>query len=244
MIVKIEDIVSEGLIAGAIDVLPGLSHDETIGVLTTLSKLTQQSIDEITDKGFGKYGLQIQHLQDIGFIKKNILITELVWHDPSIYTGKNQIYNFDDLLNEKIQSEIATQILKQKIILLTSLGIILTEATSDIISTLAIGSLKFNPDDLNKWVDGTASDEINSEMNTIKESTKYSINLVNTKAADTLQQIQGIGGGTVITPTFSKGTVDLSDIDSEINKIIGSKRIKFSTKEIIKSTTIKPEDLF
>jgi hypothetical protein len=116
-------------------------------LLAQIANLVNQESDQLSqNKGIGKFGFNAYQLEQAGYVKPGtssrfFAVTPedfvSVMSSPSVWTGRNGVYNLDSLLQDAgLQNQIQTQLMQQSYNNLLANGIIVaTPAPSISIST-------------------------------------------------------------------------------------------------------------
>lgn len=238
--VTIEEVIKEGTKNGSVSEISTLTKEQSIGLLSARAKEIDQPADVVSVKGVGRYGLTKKNLEDLGIFKKGIgasddpIDLKLVLSDASVFTSKYGVNNINDILsNEALQSELTQKIIDVKMTELSQQGILTGDESPEEVAAIASLSTNYTPEQIKNYKTGTGDSVELTNMNKTADTSKYAVNLVDTKAASTLTKIQGIGGGTVSAPVNSVDTIKTPSLDLELDKFIGSKRIESAVKPVI-----------
>lgn len=235
-LVEIEDVVNEGNKPGSAEPYDILDEAGTTAVLASIAKTVDQPADVITDKGLGTYGLTLDKMQEAGVVKKGLNTSgtlESILQDPSVYTGCGSIRKVDDLTgNESKQRAVVITASNKTIRRLVQQGVLTGEESQDQLAKAAGLARKFSAEDIKKYVESSDSQEDSglslsdfAEMGAIATAAVHAVELISKKAGGLLEKVKGLGASVSSLPEKAKGTVKTVDLDEEVDKFIGSKRI-------------------
>jgi hypothetical protein len=227
--VQIRDIIGESVKDSATLPISVLSANQTNGVMAQVVNTVGQAPTTITAAGVGTYGLSQIQLETAGIIKPGLAAAPLdeLLRDPAVFTGQRDINSIDDLLsNEALQKDISNAATQTAMASLSQQGLISgTETPADMAKYIGL-STKFSVTEIADWTIGNASPSIAGAMDALAAGSAYAVNLVDTKAAGVLGQLQaGIAGPALQAVTGLTGTINTSVLDNAVTDIIGSKRI-------------------
>ena len=221
-----------------------MTVEQTTAVLAQTALEVDQAPDAISvDKGIGKYGLSAQQLEAAGYLKPGTVDTylqdpaalESVLASPSVWTGKSDIVNLDNLLADpKLQSVTQNEIMISALEGLKKSGVITgKESPAELAPFVQVAS-NFGVDDTVSWVKGQAPAELVNQMNSVAKNGQYAVSLVD-RANINLSGIAPIGGSFI-------GTTERQEIDAALTDILGDAKIPApiyadQTNEVVEVTT-------
>lgn len=233
--IEIKDLVLEIGKPGILIPVPGLTTDETAGVLTAILKTVDQASDVISDNGLGTYGLSIADLQLTGVVKKGLsLVTEAdalagILSDPSVFTGNYDVTDVDDILNnEGLQRELINDVMVKNVKDLGLQGLLKGLEIAALIAGIAALAAKFSIADIKQHFANLLSGVTNlldDIMTELSDLASYAALMIATKSADLLSFVKGIGSS-VSLPVLEVGTIEIPDINANVDSIVGSLKIQ------------------
>ena len=200
-----------------------LTSEQTIAVLATIAKDVNQAPDEVSEKGVGTYGLSKENLESTGVIKPGIGLSNdpldlpVILDDPSVFTGNHGVTALIDLfLDEPLQRELTQTATNNAMIELSQLGAINPVQSPEEIAEVAALSTQFNVDEI-------ASMKLDPDS--LDPALLLSMLSMGILAVNAIKALAQKLSKKPKTPAASTGTVKTPDIDKEVDKLIGSKRI-------------------
>jgi len=235
-VIEIKDLVLEIGKPGILIEVPGLTTDETAAVLTAILKTVDQASDVISDNGLGTYGLSIADLQLTGVVKKGLsLATEAdalagILSDPSVFSGNYDVNDVDDILNnEGLQRELINDVMVKNVNSLFLQGLLKGIELAAILAGIAALAAKFSIEDIKQHFANLLSGVTNlldGVMSSLSDLASYAALMVATKTADLLSKLKGIGSSSVSLPVLEVGTIEIPDVNANVDEIVGSLKIQ------------------
>jgi len=234
--IEIRDLVLEIGKPGILIEVPGLTTDETAGVLTAILKTVDQASNVISVNGLGTYGLSIADLQLIGVVKKGLSLAsdadalEGILSDPSVFSGQYDVNDVDDILNnEGLQRELINNVMIKNVNDLRLQGLLKGIEIAAILAGIAALAAKFSIADIKQHFANLLSGVTNlldSVMSELSDLASYAALMVATLSADLLSKLKGIGASVVSLPVLEVGTIEIPDINANVDAIVGSQKIQ------------------
>ena len=222
--------------------ISGASPEDRSVKAATISQLVSSSKNNVTtvtnDGKIGASGLSGNTLVEMGIIKKGFLSTDIAndgakltefLSDPSVFSGKDNIASYADLMTPNIQLKLTQKRLDLSVDNLRQLGTITGEEPLSAVYGLAASSLEVGTSAIAGWVGSVggslvsaATSEITSTISDISNVasgvTNALDNITNINAGDVTGAITGAVGGVAgdITGTIDSvtGALDgLSNLD-------------------------------
>ena len=220
----IKDIVDEYLIPGNIRPDRTLPVEQVAGVLTGIRKNVDQDQYTISSKGVGLYGLGLDDLQLTCVVKQGLNFStdlSVALADNSIYTGKYNIKNVDDLLNDEgLQRTIANVSMISKMESLRAQGLITGNETDEELAKLAALAAKYSPSNIKDYLLGKADDLLTTAMDALAVLAVTGAVISAIKNADILGKLKGFGKQIASLPDLALNTINTADIDAAANEIL------------------------
>lgn len=227
------DLANEWTVPGTITAVPNLSSDQTVGVLAALSKSTNQAADVITEKGLGRYGLQLRDLQLTGIVKRCIRSdddTITILNDASVFTGKDAVSNVNDLLgNEGLQQRIMIETITANMNTLTQEGVITGDESDEDTAAISGVAGKYTTEEVKSNFLSDLKDKFDGFLDPLMDGlgqlAALGALIAVVKNADILGKIKGIGEAVVSLPELASDTLDTLSLNLGVDGIIGSTKI-------------------
>lgn len=208
-----------------------MSVPEVNGVLAQAKNLVGQTSNTLSnDKGLGSFGLNVQQLENAGYIKPGVsalaastgsLISSVV-SSPAAWTGKDGIKSASDLLgNAGKQSQIQQDLMTKGVAGLGAVGVPVQNLSSQGIAGIALNAAKSlpNAEAFAKGlpIPGDATGSIQASFSSAVRDGAFAVNLVNTKIPTAFKQ-QDI-------PVPKSDTVNRATLDAASTRVVGDSKI-------------------
>jgi hypothetical protein len=197
------------------------------GVLAQVHKLAGQNTEVVTNQGLGRYALTVSQLEKAGYIKpgtyqtyqvEGSLSTVNVLRSPAVWTGKNGMYNLNQMLvNEVLQRQTLQELLQDAYVEMQAVGVKLDRLSArELAGALACGAKDLANAIL--WLNGNVIPQsIADEFATLVRNCAYAVDFSDTKINDSVKDRASADNTT--------NTVQRASLDSATTRIVGNEKI-------------------
>jgi hypothetical protein len=219
----------------ALDSISNLNIPDVTSMMSSAAASVGQGVSEISNSlGVGQFGFSLPQLEQAGMLKPGTAsqfggITgglTAVLRSPSVWTGKNNVYNVGGLLSSApLQSQIQQNLMSTGLKQMQLSGIVSGGESKLQLSALVQSAAKFGPSSVGQWVQGIAPPGIAAQINVLSKNTQFGINLVQNAFGISLGGFGGFGGfgGGGLSSKPSVNTVKRTNVDAALLAVIGNK---------------------
>ena len=248
----LNDIIAEGNKAGNLTPIGGLDEADTTAVLAAVAKNTDEGIGDygLTEDKLIEAGVVKPGLNTSGTLEEKL-------SDPSVFTGCGGIRNVADVIfrQRDIVSDVANKTLnrlaaegvitgdesKEEIARLAGMATKYSakqikdfkkveEKNKTLLDQLGLDFISDIP--LDKIAElaeiATLGVALFQNMGKIADAAKNAVAMIGAKAGALIDKVKGLGKSASKTPEKEKGTVKTAEVDNNVDKIVGSKRVPSS----------------
>jgi len=183
--IEVSTVADQSNLTGNIKEIGSMDKATVLSTMTQQANNLSQAVDEMTDKGFGKFGVQLGSLPDLGVIKQGVLDATNMspsemyekLKDPALFAGLNGVNSLTDLANEQIQSGLVQQGMGQAYSVLKQAGTLLgSENATDLASVLGT-SMVAAPGEIIDWATNAGEASLNGAMDLVAKGSEFASNL-------------------------------------------------------------------
>jgi len=217
-------------------------------VMSQQAKTLNQTIDQVTSKGMGKFGILPSSLADLGILKPGLIdfastsvekATELL-KDPAMFVGKDGINSLADILSsEKLQGDLVEKGMDYANNILQETGILTGVESAFDTATMLGSSMVAAPEAIAGWVNGAGDAAMNAAIESVGKASQFATNLAEGPAKEVLDAVTS-ASGPIKGITDAIGNSDMSSIDSAVDSALSNIKVPsadFLRKSIIGKVT-------
>ena len=201
-------------------------------MLAQKAKSVGQSFTAISEKGIGKFGFDLEQLEDVellkpgvaelmGPIENNVEAVTNLLKSSAVWSGKDGITTIDDFLSsESIQDAIQQGVFKEAYSQLEATGIMSSVNSVQEVAGLVQAAAEVGPDQVTAWAKGQLGDltgQVQGQIEGAVRQAQYAVDFVTKKVPETLTS--------AVSKVGHVGTATRQGLDSTVNELIGNAKV-------------------